>query len=59
MASASRHYQSISVLKFIDDGSHLVSGGHDNLVIAWRLARCVHACMPVCVCMCMHVCLAK
>jgi pre-rRNA-processing protein IPI3 len=39
MASASRHYQNISVLKFIDDGSHLVSGGHDNLVIAWRLAR--------------------
>ena len=39
MASASRHYQNITVLRFVDDGSHLVSGGYDNLVIVWRVAR--------------------
>ena len=56
MASASRHYQNITVLRFVDDGSHLVSGGYDNLVIVWRVARCVCVCVcGVCVCVCVGV----
>ncbi|XP_071118662.1 WD repeat-containing protein 18-like [Haliotis cracherodii] len=41
LAVVSRHYQNINCIKFTDDGSHFVSGGEDNLVIAWSLVRLV------------------
>ena len=39
LATLSRHFQSVSVLKFSDDGSHFLSGGEDNLVMMWKMAR--------------------
>ncbi|KAK3576318.1 hypothetical protein CHS0354_034010 [Potamilus streckersoni] len=39
LAVLSRHYQNISNIKFTDNGSHFVTGGDDNLVIAWSLIR--------------------
>lgn len=52
MAIGSRHFQSVTVLRFTDDGAHLISGGNDNLVVVWNMARCV------CVCLCVYVDLA-
>ncbi|XP_038048638.1 WD repeat-containing protein 18-like isoform X2 [Patiria miniata] len=34
----SHHYQTVTCLCFTDDGSHLVSGGEDNLVMVWYTA---------------------
>ena len=39
LALLSRHFQRVSCLKFIDDGSHFVSSGEDNLVLVWKMAR--------------------
>ncbi|XP_033736817.1 WD repeat-containing protein 18-like [Pecten maximus] len=39
LAVLGRHYQCITCLKCCDDGSYLVSGGDDNMVIAWSLGR--------------------
>ena len=39
MAVVSQHYQPVNVLKFTDDGVHLVSGGDDSRVIVWQLNR--------------------
>ena len=58
MATGSRHFQTITVLRFTDDGTSLISGGDDNLVVVWNMSRCV------CVCVCpsafahasMHMC---
>lgn len=33
----SRHYQTISNIKFTDDGSHFVSAGDDGIVLVWTL----------------------
>lgn len=33
-----RHYQAVTALKFIDDGSHFISAGHDGYLFAWKLA---------------------
>ena len=58
MATGSRHFQSINVLKFTDDGAHLISGGDDNLVVVWNMARYVHICVFMythCVAMCIAV----
>ena len=44
MAVVGRHYQNVNVIKFTDNGSHFVSGGEDNLVIVWSLARYVVSC---------------
>ncbi|XP_052777090.1 WD repeat-containing protein 18-like isoform X2 [Mya arenaria] len=33
----SRHYQTVNVIRFTDNGSHFVSGGEDNLVLVWSL----------------------
>lgn len=36
-----RHYQAVTVLKFIDDGAHFISAGHDGYLFAWKLADIV------------------
>ncbi|XP_071792637.1 WD repeat-containing protein 18-like [Asterias amurensis] len=38
LAVLSRHYQKVTCLCFTDDGSHLISGGEDNLVMVWFVA---------------------
>ncbi|XP_070563477.1 WD repeat-containing protein 18-like isoform X1 [Ptychodera flava] len=38
VAILSRHYQNITCLKFTDDGSCLISGGNDSLVLVWSMA---------------------
>ncbi|XP_054707586.1 WD repeat-containing protein 18-like [Uloborus diversus] len=35
----SRHFQNITSLKFSSDGSHILSGGMDALVMVWMLAQ--------------------
>lgn len=32
-----RHYQAVTALKFIDDGGHFISAGHDGYLFAWKL----------------------
>ncbi|XP_069127865.1 WD repeat-containing protein 18-like [Argopecten irradians] len=39
LAVLGRHYQCITCLRCCDDGSYFVSGGDDNMVIAWSLGR--------------------
>jgi len=39
LAVLSRHYQKVNVIRFTDNGSHFISGGDDNLVIVWSIAR--------------------
>ncbi|XP_055615746.1 WD repeat-containing protein 18 [Toxorhynchites rutilus septentrionalis] len=41
LASISRHYQSVNVLRFTDDGSHFISAGQDGMVLVWNLANVV------------------
>lgn len=41
LAVLTRHYQNINCVKFTDEGSHLVSGADDSLVVVWALARYV------------------
>lgn len=38
MASISRHYQTITSIKFTDDGSHFVTAGHDGMLLVWKLS---------------------
>nr|XP_006825898.1 PREDICTED: WD repeat-containing protein 18-like [Saccoglossus kowalevskii] len=38
LAVLSRHYQQITCLEFTDDGSHIVSGAEDSLVLVWSMA---------------------
>lgn len=38
LAIASRHYQTITSVKFCDDGSHFVSAADDGIVMVWSLA---------------------
>lgn len=37
LATLSLHYQNVTSLKFIDDGSHFVSAGIDGKVLVWNL----------------------
>ena len=37
----SKHYQQVNCIKFIDDGSHFISGGQDGQVIVWSLSSAV------------------
>lgn len=37
----SKHYQPVNCIKFIDDGSHFVSGGEDGQVIIWNLSSAI------------------
>ncbi|OWF56347.1 WD repeat-containing protein 18 [Mizuhopecten yessoensis] len=39
MTVLGRHYQNVTCLRCCDDGSYFVSGGDDNMVIAWSLGR--------------------
>lgn len=39
--SIAKHYQAISVIKFTDDGSHLITASQDGSVLVWSLARIV------------------
>ncbi|XP_055713449.1 WD repeat-containing protein 18 [Phlebotomus papatasi] len=41
VASLGRHFQSITVIKFHQNGSHFVTGGQDGMVLVWQLAQCV------------------
>ena len=50
------HYSTVSVLKFTDDGNHLLSGGEDAAVRVWFMARlvflgmCMHALVALGIC---------
>lgn len=37
----SKHYQQVNCIKFIDDGSHFVSGGQDGQTIVWSLSAAI------------------
>lgn len=41
LAMLSKHYQPVNCIKFIDDGSHFVSGGEDGQVIIWNLSSAI------------------
>ncbi|XP_044734222.1 WD repeat-containing protein 18 [Chrysoperla carnea] len=41
LAMISRHYQDINCLKFVDSGSHFISGGEDGMLIIWSLENVV------------------
>lgn len=38
VAVPQRHYQSVTALKFVDDGAHFISAGHDGYVFGWKLS---------------------
>lgn len=38
VAVLTKHYQTVTVLKFIDDGSHFISAGHDGMILVWKLS---------------------
>ncbi|KAL4219641.1 WD repeat-containing protein 18 [Mactra antiquata] len=38
LAVLSRHYQTVNVVRFTDNGSHFISGGEDNLIIVWSIS---------------------
>ena len=42
MKVLSRHYQTVTNIKFTDNGSHFVSAGDDNLVLVWNFSRFVY-----------------
>lgn len=39
--TVSKHYQTVTCLKFTDDASHFVSAGHDGGVLVWNLTQVV------------------
>lgn len=41
LAVLSRHYQSVTSLKFTDDGSHFISAGHDGMLLVWKLSSVI------------------
>lgn len=41
LAALSRHYQSVTSIKFTDDGSHFVSAGQDGMVLLWKLSQVI------------------
>uniref|UniRef100_A0A1I8P2U0 Nucleoporin Nup159/Nup146 N-terminal domain-containing protein n=1 Tax=Stomoxys calcitrans TaxID=35570 RepID=A0A1I8P2U0_STOCA len=41
MNTLSKHYQTVTCVKFTSDGSHFVSCGKDGAVLVWNLARVV------------------
>lgn len=38
VAVLSRHYQSVTAIKFTEDGSHFVTAGHDGMLLVWKLS---------------------
>lgn len=43
VAVLTKHYQSVTALKFIDDGSHFISAGHDGMILVWKLSSILAA----------------
>lgn len=43
VAVLTKHYQSVTAIKFIDDGSHFVSAGHDGMLLVWKLSSILAA----------------
>ncbi|XP_059615947.1 WD repeat-containing protein 18 [Phlebotomus argentipes] len=41
VASLGRHFQTITVIRFHQSGSHFVTAGQDGMILVWQLARCV------------------
>ncbi|CAO1387619.1 unnamed protein product [Diamesa serratosioi] len=41
LAMLSKHYQPINRIKFVDDGSHFITGGQDGMVLVWSLSDCI------------------
>lgn len=39
MAALSRHYQSVTAIKFTDDGTHFCTAGHDGMLLIWKLSN--------------------
>lgn len=39
MSTLSKHYQTVTCLKFVDDGSHFISAGKDGAVLVWNLTQ--------------------
>lgn len=38
LAVLSRHYQSVTSIKFTDDGSHFCTAAHDGMLLVWKLS---------------------
>lgn len=43
MAVLSRHYQSVTSIKFTDDGTHFCTAAHDGMLLVWKLATVLAA----------------
>lgn len=41
LANISKHYQTITSIKFTSDGSHIISSGKDGMVIVWNLTNAI------------------
>lgn len=41
LATISRHYQAVNVLRFTDDGTHFISAGQDGMVLVWSLSHVI------------------
>ncbi|KAK3908399.1 WD repeat-containing protein 18 [Frankliniella fusca] len=41
MCVAARHFQTITCIRFLEDGMHFVSGGEDGVVAVWRISNLV------------------
>lgn len=39
--SISKHYQSITTIKFTSDGSHFITAGQDGMVLVWNLTKTI------------------
>jgi pre-rRNA-processing protein IPI3 len=39
LAALQKHYQPVTGIKFIDDGSHFISSARDGMVLVWNLAQ--------------------
>lgn len=38
-----KHYQTVTAIRFIDDGSHFISAGHDGMILVWKLSSILAA----------------
>lgn len=41
MATLSKHYQTITTIKFTDDGSHFVTSAKDGMILVWNLGHVI------------------
>ncbi|XP_071484433.1 WD repeat-containing protein 18-like [Diadema antillarum] len=44
VAVLTSHYQTVTKIRFSDDGSHLVTASRDNLVLVWAMSEVVRQC---------------